>query len=70
MSQSIPYRKVLEDDHMGHQLIEVEHIGEWRFLMFHGTLNTKMYVRQNRRNHTVNGHPTYLNMCSCISLCR
>eukprot|EP00884_Botryococcus_braunii_P006035 jgi/Botrbrau1/15432/Bobra.43_2s0057.1 len=38
---------------MGHQLIEVEHIGEWRFLMFHGTLNTKMYVRQNRRTHTL-----------------
>lgn len=64
--QSIPYRKILEDDHMGHQLIEVEHIGEWRFLMFHGTLHTKMYVRQNRRTHTVNNSLSSLIKCSCI----
>lgn len=45
---------------MGNQLIEVEHIGEWHFLMFRGTLHTKMVVRQNRRNHTVRPAPIRL----------
>ena len=35
-SQANPYRKVLEDDGQGRQLVETESLATWRFLMFKG----------------------------------
>ena len=34
--QANPYRKVLEDDGKGRQLVETESLATWRFLMFKG----------------------------------
>jgi hypothetical protein len=53
--QEVCYRKVLEDDG-NRQLVEVEQLGRWRFLMFSGTFSSRVMVEQNRQDHQV----TYL----------
>jgi hypothetical protein len=58
--QEVCYRKVLEDDG-NRQLVEVEQLGRWRFLMFSGTFSSRVMVEQNRQEHQV----TYL-----FSTCR
>lgn len=35
------------------QLVEVEQLGQWRFLWFHGTFVTKLRVEEDRRSHSV-----------------
>ena len=45
--QANPYRKVLEDDGKGRQLVETESLATWRFLMFKGVCHlvpTSMHV--------------------------
>jgi len=46
--KEVVFRKVLEDDG-NRQLVEVEQLGRWRFLMLSGTFSTRVIVEQNRR---------------------
>jgi len=48
--KEVCYRKVLEDDG-NRQLVEVEQLGRWRFLMFSGTFSSRVMVEQNRQEH-------------------
>ncbi|CAK9227304.1 unnamed protein product [Sphagnum troendelagicum] len=48
--KEVCYRKVLEDDG-NRQLVEVEQLGRWRFLMFSGTFSSRVMVEQNRQDH-------------------
>jgi hypothetical protein len=52
MWQEVVFRKVLEDDG-NRQLVEVEQLGRWRFLMLSGTFSTRVIVEQNRRECSV-----------------
>lgn len=45
--KEVVFRKVLEDDG-NRQLVEVEQLGRWRFLMLSGTFATRVIVEQNR----------------------
>ncbi|XP_024366129.1 uncharacterized protein [Physcomitrium patens] len=45
--KEVVYRKVLEDDG-NRQLVEVEQLGRWRFLMLSGTFSSRVIVEQNR----------------------
>lgn len=50
--QEVKYRKILEDE--GHrQLVEVEQAAIWRFLWWSGTISVRVFVEQDRHNHTV-----------------
>lgn len=51
--QRVKSREVLEDDQRGKQLIAIQQEGNWKFLCFSGTLNTNLYVQQNRRTSEV-----------------
>ena len=51
--QSITKRQVLEDDGRGNQLVEVEHLARWKFLLFGGTFSTHLFVKQNKPSRTV-----------------
>jgi hypothetical protein len=46
------FRKVLEDDG-NRQLVEVEQLGRWRFLMLSGTFSSRVIVEQNREEKLV-----------------
>lgn len=50
--QEVVFRKVLEDDG-NRQLVEVEQLGRWRFLMLSGTFSSRVIVEQNRREKSV-----------------
>lgn len=45
--KEVVFRKVLEDDG-NRQLVEVEQLGRWRFLMLSGTFSSRVIVEQNR----------------------
>lgn len=50
--KEVRYRKILEDE--GHrQLVEVEQAAIWRFLWWSGTISVRVFVEQDRHNHTV-----------------
>lgn len=50
--KEVKYRKLLEDE--GHrQLVEVEQAAIWRFLWWSGTISVRVFVEQDRRNHTM-----------------
>lgn len=51
--KEVVYRKVLQDDG-NRQLVEVEQLGRWRFLMISGTFTCRVLVEQNRQEHTMN----------------
>ena len=55
--QANPYRKVLEDDGKGRQLVETESLATWRFLMFKGARQLVPWMLAQRKWHaaTVNG---------------
>ncbi|BBN17142.1 hypothetical protein MPTK1_7g12310 [Marchantia polymorpha subsp. ruderalis] len=50
--KEVTYRKVLEDDG-NRQLVEVEQLGRWKFLVFSGTFACRVFVEQNRKEHTM-----------------
>jgi hypothetical protein len=50
--QEVVFRKVLEDDG-NWQLVEVEQLGRWRFLMLSGTFSSRVIVEQNRNEKLV-----------------
>lgn len=53
--KEVKYRKILEDE--GHrQLVEVEQAAIWRFLWWSGTISVRVFVEQDRRNHTMKFH--------------
>ncbi|KAL3157889.1 hypothetical protein ABBQ32_012300 [Trebouxia sp. C0010 RCD-2024] len=45
----IEYRKVLEDDKAGKMKVEVQQVGQWKFLGFSGEFSTTLYVHQDRK---------------------
>lgn len=51
--KEVAYRKVLEDDG-NKQLVEVDQVGRWRFLMISGTFSCRVLVEQDRKQHTMN----------------
>eukprot|EP00210_Caulerpa_lentillifera_P007381 g7054.t1 len=50
---AVTYRKVLEDDHHGKQRVEVEQAATWRFLIFSGVFLTRLFVKQDRQEGSV-----------------
>lgn len=50
--KEVAYRKVLQDDG-NKQIVEVEQIGRWRFLMISGTFSCRVLVEQDREQHTM-----------------
>ncbi|CAM6106367.1 unnamed protein product [Calypogeia fissa] len=50
--KEVTYRKVLEDDG-NRQLVEVEQLGRWRFLIFNGVFTCRVKVEQNRQEHSM-----------------
>lgn len=50
--KEVVYRKVLQDDG-NKQLVEVEQLGRWRFLMISGTFSCRVLVEQDRQQHTM-----------------
>ncbi|KAI5082746.1 hypothetical protein GOP47_0002489 [Adiantum capillus-veneris] len=50
--KEVTYRKVLQDDG-NKQLVEVEQLGRWRFLMISGTFSCRVLVEQDRKQHTM-----------------
>lgn len=50
--QEVAYRKVLQDDG-NKQIVEVDQIGRWRFLMMEGTFSCRVLVEQDRKEHSV-----------------
>lgn len=53
--QEVTYRKVLQDDG-NKQIVEVEQVAGWRFLVFSGSFSSRVIVEQNREQHTVSSH--------------
>lgn len=51
----VNYRKILEDNGW-RQKVEVEQIGQWRFLTFKGEFATRLHVFQDKRARTVRFH--------------
>eukprot|EP01018_Ginkgo_biloba_P009216 Gb_24608 [translate_table: standard] len=50
--KEVKYRKILEDE--GHrQLVEVEQAAMWRFLWWSGTIAVRVFVDQDRSNHSM-----------------
>lgn len=45
----IDYRKVLEDDKAGKMKVEVQQVGQWKFLGFSGEFSTTLYVHQDKK---------------------
>lgn len=58
--QEVCYRKVLEDDG-NRQLVEVEQLGRWRFLMISGTFSSHVMVEQNCQEHQVHASLVHAN---------
>ncbi|MCO5553001.1 hypothetical protein L7F22_006521 [Adiantum nelumboides] len=50
--KEVTYRKVLQDDG-NKQLVEIEQLGRWRFLMISGTFACRVLVEQDRKQHTM-----------------
>ncbi|KAG0611324.1 hypothetical protein M758_7G132300 [Ceratodon purpureus] len=50
--KEVVFRKVLEDDG-NRQLVEVEQLGRWRFLMLSGTFSSRVIVEQNREEKSM-----------------
>eukprot|EP00250_Pteridium_aquilinum_P027712 c3555_g1_i1 orf=174-881(+) len=50
--KEVAYRKVLEDDG-NKQIVELEQIGRWRFLMISGTFACRVLVEQDKKQHTM-----------------
>jgi len=46
--KALTSRKIIEDDHRGRQVIDIEQEAKWRFLCFGGTFSTKLFVHQNK----------------------
>ncbi|KAL3680228.1 hypothetical protein R1sor_023184 [Riccia sorocarpa] len=53
--KEVSYRKVLEDDG-NRQLVEVEQLGRWKFLVFSGTFACRVFVEQIRSEFTMHYH--------------
>jgi hypothetical protein len=51
---------VLEDDG-NRQLVEVEQLGRWHFLMISGTFSSRVMVEQNRQEHQVHASLVHAN---------
>jgi len=50
--KEVVFRKVLEDDG-NRQLVEVEQLGRWRFLMLSGTFSSRVIVEQNHKEKSM-----------------
>lgn len=50
--KEVAYRKVLQDDG-NKQIVEVDQIGRWRFLMMEGTFSSRVLVEQDRSEHSM-----------------
>lgn len=50
--KEVAYRKVLQDDG-NKQIVEVDQIGRWRFLMMEGTFSCRVLVEQDRKEHSM-----------------
>ncbi|KAL2612866.1 hypothetical protein R1flu_024558 [Riccia fluitans] len=53
--KEVTYRKVLEDDG-DRQLVEVEQLGRWKFLVFSGTFACRVFVEQSRTEFSMHYH--------------
>lgn len=51
--KKIEYRKVLEDDGNGKMKVEVQQVGQWKFLGFSGQFATKLHVHQDKKAGTI-----------------
>lgn len=49
----IDYRKVLEDNGAGKMKVEVQQVGQWKFLGFSGEFVTKLHVHQDKKARTI-----------------